>query len=330
MSATPPWTIAGQGLAGTCLAWQLDRLGAAFHIADPGNGGASRVAAGLINPVTGKNFEPSPHLGTFLPEAIAFYQSIESTLGIRIWHPLPVLRLAASPIEWDKMRAKSKRTEVDPWILDHHADPGPGDWCGAMRVGGGGRLDTRAFLDASREFFRNANRLHETRLDPDHGDAGTVWCDGADGLTRGRLGPHRCAKGEILTLRAKGWDESHIRVGAGGWLVPLGDGRFKCGATYEWERLDDVPTAEGRRKVERIAGRLGGADFEVIAHEAGVRPILRRSQPVIGPLPSGGWTFNGLGSKGSLYAPGTAARLARWLVEGVAAEEALDLRQFQR
>lgn len=329
MSTASPWTIAGQGLAGTCLAWNLHGLGVPFHIIDPGTGGASRVAAGLINPVTGKNFEPSPGIASFLREAIAFYHSIEATLGIRVWHPLPVLRLASSPAEWRKMRTKSALPEVAPWVIDDDADPGHGDWCGAMRIGGGGRLDTRAFLDASRSFFMESDRLSETSINPDHPPAGTIWCDGAEGLTRGRLGPHRCAKGEILTLQARGWDESHIRVGAGGWLVPLGDGRFKCGATYEWQELDAKPTPHGRAKVETIARRLGGTDFEVIAHEAGVRPILRRSQPVIGPLSPGTWAFNGLGSKGSLYAPGTAARLARWLVDDVPAEAWLDGRRIQ-
>lgn len=328
MSTASPWTIAGQGLAGTCLAWNLHGLGVPFHIIDPGTGGASRVAAGLINPVTGKNFEPSPGIASFLPEAIVFYHSIEATLGIRIWHTLPVLRLATSPAEWHKMQTKCELPEVAPWVLDNHVEPGPGDWCGAVRIGGGGRLDTRIFLEASREFFLESGRLSEAHVSPDHAPAGTIWCDGAEGLTRGRLGPHRCAKGEILTLRASGWDEAHIRVGAGGWLVPLGNGRFKCGATYEWERLDDTPTPEGRAKVEAIAQRLGGTDFEVIAHEAGVRPILRRSQPVIGPLGSAAWVFNGLGSKGSLYAPGTAARLARWLVEDVPADDWLDGRRI--
>jgi glycine/D-amino acid oxidase-like deaminating enzyme len=58
---------------------------------------------------------------------------------------------------------------------------------------------------------------------------------------------------------------------------------------------------------------LGGRDFEVTAHEAAIRPIIRKSQPVIGALEDGRVVFNGLGSKGSLYAPGVAARLNVWL-----------------
>ena len=131
-------------------------------------------------------------------------------------------------------------------------------------------------------------------------------------------------------MRAADWDGSRIRIGAGGWLVPLGGGVFKVGSTYEWEELDDIPTAKGRARIEEIACRLGGVDFEVIGHDAGVRPILRRSQPLIGPLEGGGWMFNGLGSKGSLYAPGMARRLACWLVDGTEPEPELDFRKFLR
>ena len=47
--------IIGQGIAGSCLAWELKRRGADFTIADrPIAETASRVAAGLVNPLTGR------------------------------------------------------------------------------------------------------------------------------------------------------------------------------------------------------------------------------------------------------------------------------------
>ena len=57
-----------------------------------------------------------------------------------------------------------------------------------------------------------------------------------------------------------------------------------------------------------------------------MRPIVRKSQPVIGPLEDGRVVFNGLGSKGSLYAPGVARRLAAWLANETDIEPELDVR----
>lgn len=322
-----PWLIVGQGLAGTCLAWHLWWRDTPFQLIDLGHGGSSRVAAGLINPITGKNFEPSKHLSSFLPEAMVFYQKVESMLHTSVWHPMPVLRLAATAAEWAKIQAKLTRPDVARW-MDEVPPPTPHGWHAATRVLGGGRLDTRAFLDASRDFFQQRGCFRQAEYDGSAEPSTTILCEGAAGLLLGRVAPHRCAKGEILTIRAPHWPADHIRIGGGGWLVPLGDSLFKVGSTYEWDVLDDLPTSGGEDKIRAIASRLADANFEVIAHEAGIRPILRRSEPLIGPLPSGHWFFNGLGSKGSLSAPATARRLADWLISGSPPDAEFDIRSF--
>lgn len=310
-----PWTIVGQGIAGTCLAWRLWQRGVAFRIVDRESGGSSRIAAGLVNPVTGKNFEPTPGVADLLPQALEFYQELEVRLAVRLWHPLPIIRLAADEKEWSKMLAKRARPDVGRWI-----DGGPIEadgWCGALKIVGGGRLDTRGFLDASRAFFISHGIYQHAEITREVAPERTIWCDGAAGLISGRHGPHRCAKGEILTLHAPHWQQDHIRIGRGGWLVPVGESCFKAGATYEWDQLDESPTREGDEKVRAIARCLGGDDrFHVTAHDAGIRPIIRRSEPQAGPLGDGSWMFNGLGSKGSLTAPAMARQLAGWICGG--------------
>jgi hypothetical protein len=318
--------ITGMGLAGCCLAWQRHFRGEEFTWEDDDRpGSASRVAAGLVNPVTGKNFSVSWRLAEFLPEAEAFYERVGGLLGKPLWFPLPVWRLVGEK-EWAKVEGKLE--EARPWIVAVEEDV-PG-WRAAVILKGGGRVATREFCEGTRGFFPEARRLRNglARDAPATVyDAGrSVLCEGAAGLVAGRLGGHRCAKGEILTLRAAGWREDRILIGGGGWMVPLGDGMFRAGSTYVWDRLDGEPTPEGRARVEEIVRLLGGPDFEVTAHEAGVRPIVRKSQPVIGPLEDGRTVFNGLGSKGSLYAPGVARRLVEWIAKETDIEPELDVR----
>lgn len=321
-----PWRIVGQGLAGTCLAWHFLERGAEIAILSDGRVGSSRVAAGLINPVTGKNFTPSWRIACFLPEAQAFYQKLESRLGVRFWHPLPVLRLARDPKEWRRIEERMSRPETAGWIAGT-VNP-PNGWHAAVELRGGARLDTRAFLDASKSHFEKLG-AHQQAFIEFQSHEQTIFCEGAAGLMGNQLGPHRCAKGEILTISAPEWPQTHIRIGAGGWLVPIGDGCFKTGSTYEWDLLDNQPTNAGRERVTEVARNLGGGDdFAIIAHEAGVRPILRRSQPLIGRHPNGAWVLNGLGSKGSLYAPGCARRLAAACLDGAPIEADLDFLTF--
>lgn len=324
-----PWLIVGQGLAGTCLAWELWWRKIPFRIIDDERGGSSRIAAGLINPVTGKNFEPSKGITEALPEAIGFYQKTALTLAQTHWHPLPILRLADSENEWQKIQSKLARPDVAPWISPA-TTPIPAGWHAAVSLHGGGRLDTRGFLDASRTFFQNHDLFHTASWSPDssrHAPHHTILCDGASGILTGRTGPHRCAKGEILTLHTT-TPVDHIRIGAGGWLVPVGNDTIKVGSTYEWDQLDHEPSETGRSILLAKAARLLAADFEIINHEAAIRPILRRSEPLIGPIESGHWIFNGLGSKGSLHAPATARQLADWLIDDNPPAAELDIRNF--
>lgn len=321
------WTIVGQGLAGTCLAWEFWKRGVAFKLIDRGHGGSSRVAAGLINPITGKNFEPSSRIADFLPPALDFYAEVEKQIHAKVWHPLPVLRLAETEKEWAKMISKCTLPEVIPWLADGGAPKQADGWVGAIELRGGGRLDTRTFLDRSRDFFTAHGQFEFGEVEDDA--TRTIRCEGAAGLIAGKLGPHRCAKGEILTVRAKDWESSHIRIGGGGWLVPIGEGCFKAGSTYEWDQLDEIPTEAGKSRVIQILQRLGGnSSFEIIAHEAGIRPIIRRSEALIGPVNEDNWMFNGLGSKGSLYAPGMAEYLARWMLEGTEPDPSMDFRHI--
>lgn len=180
---------------------------------------------------------------------------------------------------------------------------------------GGGRVDTAGFIARSAEYFLDEGILRIGTHDPTGPHPHRILCDGAAGLMKNQLGIHRCAKGEILTVHAD-WPETHIRIGAGGWLVPIGGGLFRIGSTYEWNQLDENPTSPARERITEIATRLGGPEFEITDHVAGIRPILRRSEPLIGKNTKGDWIFNGLGSKGSLYAPRMAALLSDWIEKG--------------
>lgn len=309
--------LVGMGLAGCCLAWHLEERGVDFVWCDDGcEGAASRVAAGLVNPVTGKNFEPSWRIDEFLPQAVRFFRACEERLGGHWWHPFPVVRLVDGKM-WGKVAGKLEREEVARWV--ESIDENVLGWRAAVRLRGGGRLDAAGFCRATREWLRS-RRVEAVVTNR------VVRCEGAAGLMAGQLGGHRCAKGEILTVKAGGVDESRIVIGGGGWLVPVGAGVFKVGATYEWDQLDSKPTAEGREKIEKILANLGIDQYELVEHRAGVRPIVRRSQPLIGPLADGTVIFNGLGSKGSLYAPGAAESLADWLAGGGELDPGLDVR----
>ncbi|MDQ3291058.1 MAG: FAD-binding oxidoreductase, partial [Bacteroidota bacterium] len=82
--------LVGHGLAGGILARTLSQESYKLAVFDTYKfNSASRVAAGLINPLAGKRFAKSWLAEKLVPYAIAFYQKLEQELGIQVWHSLP-------------------------------------------------------------------------------------------------------------------------------------------------------------------------------------------------------------------------------------------------
>ena len=99
------FVIVGQGLAGTCLAWRLRRLGRRVLVLDSRSiASSSRIAAGLITPVTGQRLAKSWRLDEFWPVAVLFYRGIEAETGRRFFHPGPMIRLFTDASEQGRYR----------------------------------------------------------------------------------------------------------------------------------------------------------------------------------------------------------------------------------
>lgn len=316
--------VVGQGLAGTALAWQLLRRGRTVLVVDrepPVT--SSRIAAGLITPITGKRLAVSWNQRELFPVATAFYRDIESFLGTRFFHPTPCVRLFAYEIE-RKQYAKSADEFAD---LAREADPpiNP-DWFavpkGGFQMPTAARLDTRTYLDASRDHFRQLGAYRMLAVDPVADIAVSaegvrllplgvsasrlVFCQGFNGAANPYFPDvtFNAAKGEILTLRIPGLGESRV-MNRGVWLAPDGGEVFRCGATYSWDPLDCEPTAAGREEILTRLKAFLRLPVEVIGHAAAVRPIIDDRRPVIrwnAAAPRIGF-FNGLGSKGALLSP---------------------------
>lgn len=332
MSSDDDILIVGQGLAGTCLAWRLWDRGVKFRIIDKGGrSGSSMVAAGMMSPVTGRAMSPSWRVDQYLPEAMRFYETIEKILGEDFLHAVPILRLFGS--EEDRERFEKRREELDEWVaevIDQVGGPIRGEFGGVVWKRAGW-LRTHRFLRASKGYFREHGLYERREVSQEEileREGTTVLCQGAAGLGQGAFHylPERRAKGEILTVRVPGLPEDRV-LSREGWMIPRGGGMFRVGSGYEWDDLTIQPTESGRQKVEEILRSITTLHYEVLDHMAGVRPIVRNSQPVIG------WhrerenlaIFNGLGSKGVLYAPGVARELATHLCSRKELDPELDV-----
>ena len=71
------YLIVGQGLCGTMLSWFLHKEGRSFLVIDDGNEhSSSKVAAGIINPVTGRRYAYTWMIDEIMPFAVEVYQEM--------------------------------------------------------------------------------------------------------------------------------------------------------------------------------------------------------------------------------------------------------------
>ena len=73
--------IIGQGISGTLLSWFLHKEGKTFLVIDNNKvDSSSKVAAGIINPITGRRYVTTWMIDEVMPFAIDTYRSLESYL----------------------------------------------------------------------------------------------------------------------------------------------------------------------------------------------------------------------------------------------------------
>ena len=340
---TGPVIICGQGLAGTLLAWELVKRGVPVLVMDEGAlVTSSKIAAGLVTPITGKRLSVSPGTGTFLAEAQECYAASAQLLGRRHFHHLHQVRLFRNAEESCHLAQKTRLPEFAAHLGPGQQKDGPlvdpalfhGDGTG-FEMTTGGWLDTRGWLADSAAWLAERGMLRTMALDPGavvpEGEGvllpdGTrasaiVFCEGH----QARRNPWfpwvkwKCAKGEVLTVRVPELAAEQRIINWGGWLLPIDNkGTFRTGSTYEWNTLDVIPTPQGRAVLEGRLRALLRVPWEVTGHDAAVRPVIHESQARMGrhPVHPALVFFNGLGSKGVLHGPRYARLLAEHLVHG--------------
>jgi len=318
-------SIVGQGLAGTLLAWELETAGVAFSIVDAGHArAASKVAAGIINPITGRRLVKSEGVETLLPVARACYQRIERELGETLWREMRVRRWFADEREREVFAEKRANGVLAPFA-------GEADEAGFW-IEGAARVELGNLIGMSRERWRERGVLREGRVEELGGEgalAVTIDCRGAETKGAGEVA-WRYSKGECVEMRMSGldpgvvWNRRH-------WLVATGDGVAKAGATNEPGRRDYEMTEDARMKLERSVRAMGFEDFEIVGQTVGVRVYAPDKRPVMGWISKERrGIFGGLGAKGALYAPALARAWVEHLVAGVTIPAGWDVARFRR
>ena len=329
--------IVGQGLAGSLLAWFLSEKGKGVHIIDPNHESSSSiVAAGIINPITGRRLVKSWMIDTLLPFAQATYEAIEKKLSCKLYQSRTIFRALpdiAAENQWDER-------SLDPAYQNYMSTAAPAEEVRALlkspfswgAIRGAGQVDLPCLLKNIRKYFDKQKAVRSEVFDydaltfPERGGIQykniqakhLVFCEGHKARFNPffRQLPFVVSKGEMLEIEMempKVFPIIKHRV----YLAPLPSKRLWIGATYEWEHLNDTCTASAKNKLLALLDRSLDSPYTVHRQVAAIRPTVKDRRPFLGTHPEYPYLhiFNGLGTKGTSLAPYWASRLAAYLTE---------------
>lgn len=325
--------IVGGGLAGTTLAHRLIDTGCQVTLLDKGENHATAIAAGIVNPMVFRRMNKSWRLDDFIFEAQKFYLSLEEKLQQKLYHPILIRRLFSSLEERQNWEIKAALPEFKDFLVP--ISECDNDFDRARNQFGSGRLknsfwiDSKNYYDANLEYFYKEQQLIKESFsiadfDPLNAQYKekkydfVVFCCGHLNkyIPYFDYAPIQQTKGQTLTVFSKDIPEDES-LNRKCFVLPLGQHKFRIGATYEWNDESLETTEKSKSILIENLKIVGDFKFEVIEQNAGIRPTVLDRRPILGQHPSFPklFIFNGLGTKGYMMAPTLSREFAEYLIQ---------------
>jgi len=343
--------IVGQGIAGTLLAHFLLKENQRIAVIDkPLEGATSNIAAGIVNPITGRRLVKSWRFEELYPFAKQTYLELESLLGISIWHERNIVRALPTVFDENEWLRRSAFADYKPFVIaTTDAAPYPGA-LHPMRAWGESRFSVQVampqLVSSYREYLIREGMLTEGVFDYSelkiknnaviYGGLQArlvVFCEGSratQNLFFNHL-PFALTKGELLLIKIPGVKfEKMIKHRL--FIVPLEGDIYWVGSTSRYEFEHQQPQKEKRQWLESQLKELLKVPFEVVEHLAGIRPTVFQHRPFLGahPVHPEVTILNGLGTKGASIGPFFARQMAGFLMGKNVLDQEVDICRFQK
>lgn len=339
--------IVGQGISGTFLSWYLHKAGRSFVVIDNNEpSSSSRVAAGIINPVTGRRIVKTWMIDDILPFAARAYKEMGEELGITAITQTKMVEFFPSAqmrLSFTERSAGEHQTYIslpkdeNLYVNDFNYDLGFGEIAPCYIA------NLNELLPAWRSFLHTKNYLLEENFSDKELNVHPhltyknlsaekiIFCDGIYSSTNRffRNLPFALNKGEALIIQSEHVPPQTI-FKRNLTLAPLGGSRFWAGASYEWDFVDNLPSQGFLDGAVKTLSNWLKHPFKVERQLASIRPATVERRPFIGMHPH--WPsvgiLNGMGTKGCSLAPYFASQFADHLTENTPILPEVDIRKF--
>lgn len=333
--------VAGAGIIGCAIAYELSRRGLSVEVFDPRQvgGGASHATAGVLAP-----FIEAPAQGPLQQltlESFGLYDefvaSAQADSGVAVeYRRCGTWELAEDAEHEKQLDAVAARARAAGFVAEWRSSALEGEDVAAGRRGlmipSQGYVRVEQLLIALRQAaerrgarFFEGQAIERIALAGDevvaHAGGRQVTCGAlviAAGSWSDAVGSEsvgiRPVRGQLVRLRWARPPLPHILWGPDCYIVPWTDGTILVGATVENVGFDERATADGIRGLLAAASCLlpGAADATFLDARAGLRPASADGLPVIRPSERSSRLIYATGHyrNGVLLAPLTMQRVA--------------------
>ena len=313
------YLIIGQGLVGTWLAYFLQQRNISFTIVnDSSAASATKVASGLMNPVTGRRIVQTWMIEEVLPFAVDAYKAFQEKTNSKIINKAPVVLIHPSQqmkdsfdyrMDHDNVYLKNNNPLTWGSFFNMHFGTGEIDSCYW--------IDLLSFLEAGKkQFVENYIESNFDYNDLKLIDKGVEWnnicaekiifCDGVNTMMNPyfKTLPFAPNKGEALIVEIKGLPAKYIYKNNLA-IVPWKENLFWVGSSFEWDYTSIIPTEAFKQKTIDSLNTLLKIPYTVVDHLVGIRPANTERRPFVGlhPIYTQIGICNGMGTKGCSLAP---------------------------
>ncbi|MGZ8518479.1 MAG: NAD(P)/FAD-dependent oxidoreductase, partial [Chitinophagaceae bacterium] len=328
------------------LSYYLQKEKKSFLVIDNNySNSPSKIAAGIINPVTGRRLVTVWRVDEILPFARKAYQEIGHDLDITAISQKTIIDFFPNPFMRESFLQKIETG--DKYV---HSYPEQNHFnsffnyelgCGEIRPVYTAHLET--LLPAWREQLLKENNLLEENFEIEQLNIEPgriqyknitaekiIFCDGTSSFDNPffRQLPFAPNKGEALVARIPELPGNHIYK-KGMMIVPMTEKDFFwIGASYIWDFETAEPTLMFRENTEQLLKQWLKIPFEIVEHRSGLRPATLERRPFVGfhPVHTNIGILNGMGTKGCSLAPFFAKQLTDHLLyeEPISADASID------
>lgn len=341
--------VVGYGFAGASLSYFLSQRNIKVDvISNPifDRSSSSAVSAGIMLPFSGKRKTLSYNISNVLPFALKHYEYIQNQSGHKLLYDLPVRQIITEARDYNEWFSKSNEIESSKFLnqiyLTQISDKLK-KHIGYLQFNQSNAVSIHELLKGYRKSSINLS-IHHDLFSFDNLKIGNtfiiynnieydqlVFCEGYRTIENKfwKNLPFQPVKGEIVDIHAPDLNLDFI-LNSSIYIIPLGSDRYKVGATYNWKDIDEIPSREGVQMLKFELDKMISVDYQIIGHQASVRPAIQDRKPVIGFHPEfkSIGIFNGLGTKGAMLSPYYANMMANYMIDETPIDKDVSVDRF--